>query len=208
MFRIRMAVRAALVLATTAVAVLSTLAPAAAIAGGPHEATMGPWRWASGGGELNLPAMCMDVTFTKFRDGDPVHTWHCEKRNDHDQLWIFPDDNTIRPMSDPTYCLDVKRFDYTPNSQLVIWTCNGGTNQQWLRHSNWPDDPDGSSGGLHIQTGTGDHVRCLDIRYHPSNYDDAVTLNKCDFPARPTTFPDSGYFDQTWYPIPDTTLLY
>jgi non-reducing end alpha-L-arabinofuranosidase len=28
-------------------------------------------------------------------------------------------------------CLDDPGFNTTPGTQLVLWTCNGGTNQQW-----------------------------------------------------------------------------
>jgi hypothetical protein len=90
-----------------------------------------------------LPGMCLGVLGGNMANGTPVVTWAC---NGHpDQQWQittyggtpgstsnFTSYTMLRNAQDPSKCLGVLGSATANGSNLVIWDCDGTTDQNWL----------------------------------------------------------------------------
>lgn len=82
---------------------------------------------------LSLPGSLCLSSRANFPNGTPAFGWDCDEAND-DQEWRY--DTTARALyikwpADPTQtrrCLDVNTANYT---DVQIWNCLNGSNQQW-----------------------------------------------------------------------------
>jgi len=79
-------------------------------------------------------------------------------------------------------CLDVPNVSQTDGTQLTIWDCNGGTNQQWTQTSTKELTVYGS--------------KCLDVPGHATSAGTRVDISTCN-----------GGANQQWQLNPDGTVV-
>ncbi|MGC7100805.1 ThuA domain-containing protein [Amycolatopsis lurida] len=81
-------------------------------------------QWARDGGTWRALGKCM--TAAGSADGSAVQLSACNGSGT--QNWSAPGDGTLR---NGTKCLDANGGSTANGTQLIIWTCHGGTNQRW-----------------------------------------------------------------------------
>ena len=82
-------------------------------------------------GTIQVNGKCVDI----YRDGKknkaPVELYTCKPvGHNANQLWEAVGNTLVNPVSHK--CLDDPRFNTTNGTQLIIYTCNGGRNQDWV----------------------------------------------------------------------------
>jgi hypothetical protein len=86
------------------------------------------WSVVQAGSTLRALGKCLDVNSAGTADGSPVDLFTCN--NTGAQVWI-PQANGSLFNPNSNKCLDDTNMSTTPGTQLQIWDCTGGTNQQW-----------------------------------------------------------------------------
>ena len=96
-----------------------------------------------------------------LRDGNAenVNTVHLWKwKNDNSQKWKVTNQSgkiVIRSMVDENYVLDVKDYDYTNETEIIVYTFHGKDNQIWI--------PEMQDNGTIVLLTAGDSNYCLDL---------------------------------------------
>lgn len=79
------------------------------------------------------PGLCLDVSNAVFVNTAVVQLWTCNQTPA--QQWQFWSDDTLRPASDPSFCLDamtgVPTGGGSSSSPLQLWSCAGNDRQLW-----------------------------------------------------------------------------
>lgn len=78
---------------------------------------------------------CLDVEGgdSKVKKGSDVEQYSCHgDRNKKSQLWRHYSDGTIRPYLNTGLCLDAEGGKTSEGTDILLWTCNGNSNQKWL----------------------------------------------------------------------------
>ena len=81
---------------------------------------------------------CLDVEGgdSKVQKGRDVEQYSCHgDRNKKSQLWRHYPDGTIRPYLNTGLCLDAAGGGTSEGTDIMLWTCHGGSNQKWLNGS-------------------------------------------------------------------------
>lgn len=95
------------------------------------------------------------------------------------QLWHSANGYQLRGIGD--MCLDIPSANIANNQVVQIYTCNGGSNQQWKAHSDGTIRPVGNAGF------------CLDVPYGSAYAGNLLQLYTCNGGASQRfTFDDSG----------------
>jgi hypothetical protein len=75
-------------------------------------------------------AWCLDVEGGVAFNGAKIDIYPCG--NDQpNQQWTLNSNGTITSGLGSNWCLDLPDWDIADDTQLDLWTCNGGTNQVW-----------------------------------------------------------------------------
>lgn len=91
-----------------------------------------PWRIV-----IKHSGRSVDVAAYGLNPGDPLQQW--EYLGGPNQMFYVDGYNsqipnngfTIRPVSHPDYCLDMRDFSTEPGGVAQQWNCSGNTNQKW-----------------------------------------------------------------------------
>jgi hypothetical protein len=92
----------------------------------------------------------------KAKNDNTVQLW--KWRNDNSQKWRVTHENgkiAIRSMVDNNYALDVKNFNYSNNTDIILYGYHGGDNQLWI--------PEKQSNGSYVLMTAGNTAFCLDL---------------------------------------------
>ena len=82
-------------------------------------------------GTIQINGKCVDIVRDEKRNKSPVELYTCKPSGSNaNQLWEAVGNTLVNPVSHK--CLDDPRFNTTNGTQLVIYTCNGGRNQDWM----------------------------------------------------------------------------
>lgn len=92
---------------------------------------LGTYTWAN-----SVSGKCLAVSGGVMANGTPVIQWPCN--GNPDQSWEVNDisqGNTdyqlFRSGKNRAFCLAVPGSSTAPNTQLIIWNCNGNPDQYW-----------------------------------------------------------------------------
>jgi hypothetical protein len=79
---------------------------------------------------------CMDAAggSSKLANGQKIDIWPCGN-DQSNQQWTLNSSGQIKSNMSPNFCLDLPDWDVANGTQLDLFTCNGGTNQQWSYES-------------------------------------------------------------------------
>ncbi len=82
-------------------------------------------------GTIQINGKCVDIFRDQKKNRAPVDLYTCKPSGHNaNQLWEAVGNTLVNPVSHK--CLDDPRFNTTNGTQLVIYTCNGGRNQDWM----------------------------------------------------------------------------
>ena len=92
------------------------------------------------GGQIQLNSddgsqACLTIRGAQYSDHTPVELSSCDDDDDA-QKWVFWEsgsDNyyTAHAVVDTDYCLDVTAYGTTTGTNIELYPCNGGSNQEW-----------------------------------------------------------------------------
>jgi Ricin-type beta-trefoil lectin domain/Glycosyl hydrolases family 16 len=86
------------------------------------------WTVVQAGSTLQVLGKCLDINAGGTADGTTVDLYTC---NDTGAQVFIPQSNGSLYNPQSNKCLDDPNSSTTPGTQLQIWDCNGGANQQW-----------------------------------------------------------------------------
>jgi Ricin-type beta-trefoil lectin domain/Domain of unknown function (DUF5050) len=85
---------------------------------------------AEADGTIQVKGKCLDIYRDEKTNKAPVELYACKPAgSDANQIWQLAGTTLVNPVSGK--CLDDPRFNTTDGTQLIIYTCNGGPNQDW-----------------------------------------------------------------------------
>jgi hypothetical protein len=85
---------------------------------------------AEADGTIQVKGKCLDIYRDEKTNKAPVELYACKPAgSDANQIWQLAGTTLVNPVSGK--CLDDPRFNTADGTQLIIYTCNGGPNQDW-----------------------------------------------------------------------------
>ncbi|HKT01514.1 MAG TPA: ricin-type beta-trefoil lectin domain protein [Rugosimonospora sp.] len=89
------------------------------------------WNWAANNEVTVYASKCLTVGGTGATAGDPVVITDCT--GSKAQQWTLTAAKTVTSVANPALCLDASGAGTGNGTAVDVWTCNGGTNQEWTR---------------------------------------------------------------------------
>ncbi|MFE7316622.1 ricin-type beta-trefoil lectin domain protein [Streptomyces sp. NPDC057555] len=77
---------------------------------------------------------CVDATGGQSRNGTAVGGWDCTAGQRNQGWWYDQDDKSLHVELTHARCLDVPGARYEKGAALILWSCSGAANQQFVRN--------------------------------------------------------------------------
>jgi hypothetical protein len=72
---------------------------------------------------------CLDLPGGNQRNGNQLHIWSCDSKNNN-QKWDIVDDTTLRKPG-TNKCVDISNNQTSSGTKIQLWDCHDGGAQKW-----------------------------------------------------------------------------